>query len=282
MHNWCFEEKPVSRASYQLLRYCGKKPLLELGTLNPHLFVLLQELCEVKKLREDLMLMKQYLCSCRAAVESKLLRRLSSRPHFVDNPQLYSLQDLVDLNTGVLLPELEAVHQEYSNHIKHECKVCQGRGHICLNCKDTDVLFPFDQQAVQCSACYAVMHIQCYNLHRSCAKCVMQGREGETTIIGAMGQISTPVLGRTTKRRDGGSKTTAGAASGAATSATTVSAAVSSLGASATSTVTTTTVADTGGNSSFTTAVRNASSVANNKNRVLTDDSNNNNNNPFL
>lgn len=59
-------------------------------------------------------------------------------------------------------------------------------------------MYPFEQRAVRCSVCYAVMHVQCYNLQRSCAKCVLQGRLGEATIIGAMGDMSTPVIGPTT------------------------------------------------------------------------------------
>ncbi|KAF2359826.1 putative zinc-RING and/or ribbon [Trinorchestia longiramus] len=203
VHNWDFTPRPVSRCAFQLLLYCYRKPLLDLRVLNVHLFTLLQELCEVKKLREDLLLMKQYLCSCRGAVQERLLHRLASRQHFVDSPHLYSLQDLCDLYLGVLLPQLQAIHREYDLHIRTVCKVCQGRGHICLNCRaDKDILYPFESRAVQCSDCYAVMHSECYNLQRTCTKCELQGRTGGASIIGAMGETATPVI----KREDEGTR----------------------------------------------------------------------------
>ncbi|XP_018018299.1 differentially expressed in FDCP 8 homolog B-like, partial [Hyalella azteca] len=179
----------------QLLQFCCRKPLLDLRQLNPQLFTLLQELCEVKKLREDLLLMKQYLCSCRTAVQDRLLHKLASRQHFVDCPHLYSLQDLCDLHAGLLLPQLQAVHNEFDLHIRTQCQACQGRGHICLNCKDKDdILYPFEQRAVQCSACFAVMHSECYIVQRCCAKCEMQGRRGEASIIGALADLAAPVV----------------------------------------------------------------------------------------
>ena len=78
--------------------------------------------CE-QKLREDVLLMKQYLCSCRAATEAKLLLRLSSRQHFVDNSDVYSLQDLYDVQAGTLLPQLQEVYAIFEQHIKHDCLV---------------------------------------------------------------------------------------------------------------------------------------------------------------
>ena len=79
-------------------------------------------------MREDLLLMKEYLCSCRAATDAKLLLRLSSRQHFVDSPHLYSIQDLIDIHEGVLMPQLQTVYDEYSSHIREQCQVTQVTG----------------------------------------------------------------------------------------------------------------------------------------------------------
>jgi len=49
--------------------------------------------------------------------------QLSNRQHFVDNADMYSLQDLVDLANDVLLPELTRIHASFAQHIKTDCQV---------------------------------------------------------------------------------------------------------------------------------------------------------------
>ena len=67
--------------------------------------------------------MKPYLTTCRIAQEEKLLRQLNDRQHFVDNFNMYSLQDLIDINSGYLLEYLNKIHQNYVTHIKVNCLV---------------------------------------------------------------------------------------------------------------------------------------------------------------
>jgi len=49
--------------------------------------------------------------------------QLSERQHFVDNSDMYSLQDLIDLANDVLLPELTQIHASFALHIKTDCEV---------------------------------------------------------------------------------------------------------------------------------------------------------------
>ena len=60
----------------------------------------IQELAHVDHLRHNIMLMKKYLVVCRIAAEAKILLHLVARQHFVDGPDLYSLQDLLDIKSG--------------------------------------------------------------------------------------------------------------------------------------------------------------------------------------
>jgi hypothetical protein len=84
-----------------------------------HLF-----LCIIlQALRDELLLMKRYLIECKTAGEQRLLWLLKSRQHFVESAHLYSLQDLIDINSGELLPFITKVHEQFLNHIKEECKV---------------------------------------------------------------------------------------------------------------------------------------------------------------
>ncbi|CAL4064428.1 unnamed protein product, partial [Meganyctiphanes norvegica] len=92
IHNWDFDEQLVSRSSKQILLLLKHKPLMDLHTLNPSLIKFVEELTTVKNLRENLLIMKQYLSSCRTAQESRMLRQLQDRQHFVENSHMYSLQ----------------------------------------------------------------------------------------------------------------------------------------------------------------------------------------------
>lgn len=67
--------------------------------------------------------MKQYLGTCRTAQESRMLRQLVDRQHFVENAHMYSLQDLIDLDSGILVDYLNKIHGSFSSHIKKDCLV---------------------------------------------------------------------------------------------------------------------------------------------------------------
>lgn len=67
--------------------------------------------------------MKQYLSTCRSAQESRILRQLEERQHFVENAHMYSLQDLIDVNSGLLVDYLKKIHGNFLTHIKNECLV---------------------------------------------------------------------------------------------------------------------------------------------------------------
>ena len=83
--------------------------MIDIAAANPKLFAVVQELVEVAQMRSNIMLMKKYLTVCRIASEEKLLLNLVSRQHFVDGPNLYSMQDLMDVKNGTLLPYLQRI-----------------------------------------------------------------------------------------------------------------------------------------------------------------------------
>lgn len=175
IHNWDFEERVVSRQAKQFLLLMKSKPVLHLEKLNPHLFKFVEELSTVKKLREDLLTMKQYLSTCRSAQESRILRQLEERQHFVENAHMYSLQDLIDVNSGLLVDYLKKIHGNFLTHIKNECLVCQGKGYICEICDVSEIIFPFDGGVVVCAGCSTVLHHLCFTSRNSlCPRCVRQ------------------------------------------------------------------------------------------------------------
>ena len=118
--------------------------------------------------------------------------QLLYRQHFVDNSDMYSLEDLLDVAYDRLLPELAKIHSSFAQHIKTDCQVrtsqslhlyfpfshhifmfllfinmsstfsvfqrCQAKGYMCELCDMQEVLFPFDNIAIVCDRCSTVLH----------------------------------------------------------------------------------------------------------------------------
>lgn len=161
LHNWDFEPRKVCRASLQFLRLMAKRPVLNIDKLNPMLFTFVEDLRHVKKLREDILRMKQYLTLCHAAQQQKLLLLLHKRQHFVEGSDLYSMQDLIDLHDGNLLGYLSQVHQVFLDHITKNCEGCHGRGYLCKLCNADEVIFPLGGDTFTCPDCSSVYHREC-------------------------------------------------------------------------------------------------------------------------
>ncbi|XP_042909270.1 differentially expressed in FDCP 8 homolog [Parasteatoda tepidariorum] len=177
IHNWDFTPKKVCRASLQFLRLMIKKPILNIESLNPTLFAFITELGNIKKLRQDILVMKKYFLTCHAALEEKLLLQLKDRQHFVESSDIYSLQDLIDASSGHLFTYLEKVHSTFIAHITLRCQGCRGKGFICELCKSEDVIFPFDPRTDICCSCSSVFHQDCYlRWEGPCPKCARRGK----------------------------------------------------------------------------------------------------------
>ena len=65
--------RKVSRSALQEINLFLDKPLIRLEEANPKLFVFLEKLASLKKLRQNLVYMRKYLSECRQAMDEKLL-----------------------------------------------------------------------------------------------------------------------------------------------------------------------------------------------------------------
>lgn len=178
LHNWDLSPYPVSQASLQQLRITAGRPLLNIEKLNPKLFNVVLELNLVKKLRNELNGIRKYLLVCRIAQEDHLLWKSVDTPHLIESPDLYSLQNLVDTQSGELPSKLHNLVSVFTKHVKEECLICHGRGHICEVCSNEEVIFPFESSSFICPKCKAVLHKTCFERIKSeCPKCVrLKGR----------------------------------------------------------------------------------------------------------
>ncbi|KAM5133056.1 differentially expressed in FDCP 8 homolog isoform 2-T3 [Callospermophilus lateralis] len=157
VHNWDFEPRKVSRCSMRYLALMVSRPVLRLREINPLLFNYVEELVEIR-LRQDILLMKPYFITCKEAMEARLLLQLQDRQHFVENDEMYSIQDLLDVHVGRLGCSLTETHTLFAKHIKLDCERCQAKGFVCELCREGDVLFPFDSHTSVCADCSAVFH----------------------------------------------------------------------------------------------------------------------------
>ncbi|XP_075879361.1 differentially expressed in FDCP 8 homolog isoform X2 [Nelusetta ayraudi] len=76
IHNWEFELRKVCRSSMRYLTLMISRPVLKLKEINPLLFNFVEELVEIRKLRQDILLMKPYFITCKEAMEARLLLQL--------------------------------------------------------------------------------------------------------------------------------------------------------------------------------------------------------------
>lgn len=170
LHGWDFSLQKVARQSFQILKRLYRRPLLNLQELNPLLFNYVGELRDIRKLREDILTMKEYFMTCNNAMEQKQLLKLGHRQHFVDNSTMFSMEDLVSLKQGELLDEIAKIVGEFAQHIKLDCIRCQVKGFYCEICNDGEPLFAFDPGVSICAACKAVFHKDCFVMNE-CQRC---------------------------------------------------------------------------------------------------------------
>ncbi|MBV96237.1 Differentially expressed in FDCP 8, partial [Eschrichtius robustus] len=83
----CDKCHTVSRGSMRYLALMVSRPVLRLREINPLLFNYVEELVEIRKLRQDILLMKPYFITCREAMAARLLlqRVTGNRDCYYDN-----------------------------------------------------------------------------------------------------------------------------------------------------------------------------------------------------
>lgn len=196
IHNWDFTRNKVCRgnhnsrsiirisfnaiqlifsfiASLQLLNILNQRPNIDLEQKNPKLFIYVQNLSLVKKLRTNLNDMRRYLCECRIATAAKIIESaIGNRRHLIQNIDMYSIADLIEVENGAIVEFLNRAFAIYEQHIR-KCELCTGKGYVCEVCRNVEVLFPFDDGAVGCKACGTVYHRACWlRKNQKCPKCM--------------------------------------------------------------------------------------------------------------
>ncbi|KAL6254653.1 hypothetical protein P5V15_013959 [Pogonomyrmex californicus] len=173
LSKWDFNRYPVSNFSYRLLDQMMSDPLFQVNDLNPLLYRRIKQLDKTRILRTKLFFLKDFLFMCRFAVS--LQDVLKKEPNYIINdPHVYSIQDLINVKLGVLFVKLQELVQICCAHVV-DCELCQARGFVCELCYSKDVIFPWDlSKVIRCEKCGACFHMDCKHSSDKleCPRCV--------------------------------------------------------------------------------------------------------------
>lgn len=166
---WDFRKYYVSNFSKRLLDCISHQPIFNVLNINHSLYAKAKELDRVREIQEQLFHMKKLLKTCRFAESA--LKEFEQMPRYLtDELHLFSLEDLIRVKKGLLMPSLKDILKASLAHVAC-CELCQGKGFICEFCRSTAVIFPFQTATCRrCSACRACFHKQCFQ-SAECPRC---------------------------------------------------------------------------------------------------------------
>lgn len=178
--------KLIFIASLQLLTLTQARADIDIEECNAKLFVYVQNLSLARKLRQNLVHMRQYLDECRLASAEKLVEhQIGARQRYlIQSPRMYSMADLLAVESGSLIDQLNRVVHVFDTHIR-KCDICTGKGYLCEICGNNEVMFPYDDGGLQCEECMAMYHRACWiRKNLTCTKCIrMANRKKDMSVL---------------------------------------------------------------------------------------------------
>lgn len=174
LFNWDFRKHKVSISSAEFLDSIESTPLLDVHDVNKALYMYIPLLEEALKVRKQCKHLKEYLLSCSdQEIKEQFTRRLESSSHLIENVHLYSLNELVQVNSGTFNEKLKKVVKLGRKHVK-QCQLCSQKGFLCEMCHSDQVIYPFDlDETYQCPSCKSLYHRSCKPHKASgCGKCL--------------------------------------------------------------------------------------------------------------
>lgn len=162
-------------------------PMFDIQSANPNLLKVLRPLRTAQMLKEQMGHLLAFVQACSMPKAPHVVAVIGSLEGF--DPQRYSLKQLIDLNAGDLIVDLEEEVLDLKTHVV-ECPVrtrspkkswretdygvqhCQAKGYICEMCKNSTPFFSYEMEiAQQCPGCRSFFHRTCYSGEQRCPKC---------------------------------------------------------------------------------------------------------------
>ncbi|XP_076059202.1 pleckstrin homology and RUN domain containing M1 isoform X2 [Oratosquilla oratoria] len=170
--NWDMRTHPVCTQTGNWLLSMQNQPLVDVRTANPKLYTHVDQMAEMQLLRTQLLYIRAYIFTCNTETVPQQLRRMVwPREYLYEHVHLYSINDLVLVNTGQLVTLLRHVVKWGKTHI-FKCSMCSSRGFYCELCKESDIIYPFQLGlAYTCGKCSGVYHTSCAKSWQECPRC---------------------------------------------------------------------------------------------------------------
>eukprot|EP00727_Mastigamoeba_balamuthi_P011204 m51a1_g6706 hypothetical protein (872) ;mRNA; r:110428-114461 len=172
--DWDLSEYKVAQSSLEQINKHKNDPVLNIPALNVKLFSAVPGLKQASDLRKQIYGLGEFVESCKN--RDALIAILGRRSHFLQSAVLYSLQDLIDVNDGLLVPFLLSAMEKLLVHITKTCHTCRGKGFFCEYCNKEPLVFSFQVDSVRCTNCKTVYHLKCAAEHNfspaTCPKCI--------------------------------------------------------------------------------------------------------------
>ncbi|XP_009697494.1 PREDICTED: pleckstrin homology domain-containing family M member 1 [Cariama cristata] len=176
IHNWDLTKRGVSQQALKFLTQIRNQPLIDLKLVNESLYDHVERMGRIRRSREQLKLLGDYLIMCRSGALKELSKRLDHRHYLLECPHKYSVADLRQIADGVFETFLQSLLQFASHHV-YNCDLCTQRGFICQICNSSDIIFPFEfDTTTRCNECKTVFHQGCQASARSCPRCERRQR----------------------------------------------------------------------------------------------------------
>ncbi|NXH14320.1 RUBCL protein, partial [Bucco capensis] len=166
---WDFRKYYVCNFSKHLLDSIWQQPIFNVCSVNKALYTKSKEMARVREVQEQLLHLKKLLKTCRFG-ESVLKQYEQVPSHVTEELHLFSLDDLVKIKRGQLLPLLKEMLKSSTSHVDG-CELCQAKGFICEFCQSADLLFPHQiAKCKRCTECKTCFHRACFKAG-ACPKC---------------------------------------------------------------------------------------------------------------
>ncbi|NXP01676.1 RUBCL protein, partial [Certhia brachydactyla] len=170
LSKWDFKKYYVCNFSKHLLDSIWQQPIFNVSCINKTLYMKSKEMDRVREAQEQLFHLKKLLKTCRFA--ESVLKEFEQVPsHLTEELHLFSLDDLVKIKRGQLLPLLKDILKSSTSHVDG-CELCQAKGFICEFCQSADLLFPYQTaKCKRCPECRTCFHKACFK-SGGCPKCL--------------------------------------------------------------------------------------------------------------
>ncbi|XP_071839592.1 pleckstrin homology domain-containing family M member 1-like isoform X2 [Apostichopus japonicus] len=172
LYNWDFRKHCVARHTKLFLNQVEDMALIDVGKYNPSLYGAISEMEQILALRKQILYLKAYLFTCKQSVAEQLRTKIWPREYMLENCHLYSVRDLLQVQSGNLGPQLKKIIVFAARHVQ-QCALCSQKGFICEICENPKIIYPFDTDlTVRCDKCRSVFHRSCKTDIQPCPRCL--------------------------------------------------------------------------------------------------------------